>query len=455
MKNYSTFHFEAYSWNPHAGKIVLRYTLDHDIAFEETLILPEPVDEKILKEKEWEIERALFALHLIGGISYYKTCLPKEMHVASGAMSASDRKFWSAVYENGLGEFFYVNNLDYRGLIRFTGEEIKTRRHEKRRLAPVPREKRANPRILVPLGGGKDSMVTVELLRKSPANLTLLRMNSNPVIDELSYAIGLPMLTVKRVLSSNLFDLNAEGALNGHVPITAYLSVVSVLMALLYDFDAIAMSNERSASEGNVEYRGMMINHQWSKSLEFEKLFRRYLAESIGSDVDYWSALRPFSELKIAEIFSKYPQYFLRTTSCNGNWKVDGEAAKPTWCGTCPKCAFVFACLAAYLPKAQLQKIFGAILFEDEKLLPLFRELLGIENFKPFECVGTPDETKAAFLLAAKRSDLKDTAVMKMFTKEVLPSIKNPEKLIESVLAATTEHCIPNEFQKFILHSTF
>ncbi len=456
MKSYSTFRFSSYSWNHHAGKISLRYMLDDDEYFEETILLPEGVDDERLNKHYWQIERLLFALHIIGGISYFKTCLPRTIKVDSGPLNLAETKFWNTVYEKGLGEFFYQNNIDFRGIVKFPVVKNKEPPNPEKLPAMTLRsaKKSTTPRILVPIGGGKDSMATVELLRKSGANVTLLRMEPHPIIDELSHASGMPMMTVRRMLSGNLFDLNKEGALNGHVPITAYLSILASLMALLYDFDAVAMSNERSANEGNVEYKGAVINHQWSKSVEFERMLRRYLKDTVRTEVDYFSALRPLSELKIAEIFTRYPQYFERTTSCNKNWKIlEEERSDTRWCGSCPKCAFVFTCMAAFLPKKELLTMFGGNFYESDALLPLYRELLGLEKFKPFECVGTPDETKAAFLLAHKRGDLNGTVAMKMFVHDVLPGISDGDALIETAMKPTGEHFIPEFLQPFILQA--
>lgn len=451
MKQYSTFHFSGYSWNHHAGKISLKYSLDKEIIFEELIFLPEPVSDERLEAKKWEIERLLFALHIIGGISYFKTCTPRTIKIESGELDVHEAKFWNTVYEKGLGEFFFRNNIDFRGLINFPATRPKVV------LAPAMRKKpEANPlkRILVPIGGGKDSMATIELLRKTGADMTLLRMEPHPIIEELSHAAGLPMMTVRRQLSPNLFDLNADGALNGHVPVTAYLSILSALLAVLYDFDAVAMSNERSANIGNVEFKGLMVNHQWSKSVEFERMLRRYLADAVLTNIEYFSAVRPFSELKIAQIFSRHPEYFKRVTSCNKNWRIlEEHRSEKRWCGACPKCAFVFACMAAFLDKADLMEMFGANFFEDEKLIPLFEELLGIRNFKPFECVGTPEETQAAFLLAHRCGELEDTPVMKMFVKDVLQTIKKPDELLTAALEPTGEHFIPAAFREYILPS--
>jgi len=414
MKKYSTFHFSGYSWNHHAGKISLRYSLDNEVRFEELLQLPEPVKDERLKERHWKIERLLRALHIIGGISYYKTCVPKEIVFDEDTLlTKADAQFWNTVYEEGLGQFFYENQIDFRGLINFPQGKKEEESH------PVSRSA-ASSRILVPFGGGKDSVVTAELLKKEGKNATLFRMNTNEKIEELAHQIGLPLLTVRRELDPELFKLNEQGALNGHVPITAYVSILACLVAELYDFGSVVMSNEQSANIGNVAYLGKEVNHQWSKSEEFEKMLRRYLKESIETNVQYGSLLRPFSELKIVEIFSKHPQYFTATTSCNANWKLGDEEGRPMWCGKCPKCAFVFACMAAFNDKKTLEKTFGSNFFEKEELLDLYRELLGIKNFKPFECVGTPEETKEALHLARKRGELNDTLAMKMFEKEVL-----------------------------------
>lgn len=454
----STFRFTNYSWNHHAGKISLRYALDKNIDFEETILLPEPISDARLKQKEWEIERALMALHMIGGISYYKTCLPKSISVNSGFLSKAEAGFWNDVYEHGLGEFFYRNNIDFRGLIKFPISSVGSKDPLKNKISHVKslshqyRPKPINEqRLLVPIGGGKDSMVTVELLRKAGAKVTLLRMGAHPIIEELASIAGLPLLSVKRSLSGNLFDLNKQGALNGHVPITAYLSIVAVLLAILYDYDGVVMSNERSANEGNVEFKGLQINHQWSKSIDFEKAFRTFIADSIGSDVQYFSILRPFSELKIAEVFHHYPSYFTTATSCNKNWKIlDHDDMAGKWCCECPKCAFVFAIYAAFLSSEDLKRIFGKILFDDPALIPLYKELLGVQNFKPFECVGTAAETMSAFILASKKKDLKKTPIIQMFEKEVLPTIQHSASMIEQCLKPNKEHCMPKEFEPLI-----
>jgi len=254
MKNYETFIFDSYSFDPEKGRIELNYSLDDEIRFTEVIETHAPCPLPLTPS----LETALFALHLAGGASYFKTCCPKNIEVRSGELNGEQAKFWNSVYENGLGEFFFQNEIDFRNLINFpaTGDNQQS-------ASPNPNP---NPRILVPIGGGKDSLVTIEKLREEGADITLMRMGSHPIIDKLVGIADLPCIEIKRTLAPELFELNKEGALNGHIPITAYLSCLSVVIAKLNGFDRIAMSNENSANIGNVEYLGKEINHQWCKS---------------------------------------------------------------------------------------------------------------------------------------------------------------------------------------------
>jgi hypothetical protein len=463
MKQYSTFIFDSFVFNPEAGMIELNYSFDDELFFTETLILPTPYPLPPTPSPD----AALFALHLIGGISYFKTCCPKAIKIRSGSLTEEQTDFWNTVYTKGLGEFFFRNQIDFRGLINFPSLPQTTNNKKQTPFVPMSQVPSPKSRLLVPIGGGKDSTVTAELLKKAGYDVTLFRIGRHPLIEATAKIAGLPLLTVERHLAPELFKLNAEGALNGHVPITAYLSFLAIVIAEMYGFDAVVMSNERSASEGNVDYLGDRINHQWSKSIEFERMLRSFLKNN-GSSVEYFSLLRPLSELSIVKIFTALPQYFSCVTSCNTNWKLipkpalsaDEGSQVPSpksgagrWCGSCPKCAFAFTMFAAFLPKKQLTEIFGKNLFDEDALQPFFRQLLGIEGFKPFECVGTPEETQAAFLLAHERGDLDQSSAMKLFLEKVLPTVKQPGKLTEEVLKSGSDHCIPQPFLSLITQS--
>lgn len=432
MKQYERFIFESFGFDEETRQIVLSYSLDGVIPFTETITLPKGVISEDVDAEAFE--RALFNLHLIGGISYFKTCLPKTIEIHSGMLTQDQADFWTKVYEDGLGEFFFKNDLDPNDRVHFPvtaggapeiaeGDEPSTRKP------------------LVPIGGGKDSIVTIELLKDAGIRQTLLRVGEHPIINEMMDVADVPLLNVKRALSPELFRLNEEGALNGHVPISAYISFLAVAIAILGGHTDVIFSNERGANEGNVEYKGKTINHQWSKSLEFERMFQDYLTRYVTKDVAYFSLLRRYDELKIVELFVGYPEYRTLFTSCNRNWHLVAKKEMPTlWCGICPKCAFAFALLAAFLPKDELVSLFGKNLFEDETLIPLYKELLGLEGFKPFECVGTPEEVQAAFHLIRERGEFEGTPVLALYTG------KNGQALVDAAMTPSDDHAIPEAF---------
>ncbi|PIR54374.1 hypothetical protein COU75_01150 [Candidatus Peregrinibacteria bacterium CG10_big_fil_rev_8_21_14_0_10_42_8] len=403
MKHYETFIFDSYDFDAPSGEVRLRYSLDDEIFFTEIIEIPRG------NRNKDNLDNTLFALHLAAGTSYFKTCCPKNIEIRSGTLNAEQAAFWNSVYENGLGEFFYENSIDFRDLIHFPALGN----------TATPKEKQSTGRVLVPIGGGKDSVVTVEKLKAEGRDITLLRMGSHPLIDNMVSVMNLHCITVKRKLPRTLFEMNEQGAMNGHVPITALLSTLSVFIAEMFNFDEIAMSNEKSANEGNIEYLGKNINHQWSKSAEFENAFATYVKTYINPNLLYYSKLREMTELEIAGEFVKHPQYFDCTTSCNKNWKISGKLEGQRWCGTCPKCTFVFALMAAHVKKDAVLSIFNQNIFDNSDTIPLFKQLLGKEGFKPFECVGTPEETIQAFTMIKERGDFNDTPVMKIFTETV------------------------------------
>jgi hypothetical protein len=414
MKQYRTFIVDSFHFEESTGVLKLTYGLDDEIAFTETLTFPEGFT---LPADRSSFDAALFGLHVIGGISYFKTCLPKKIEIRSGVLTKEQADFWNAVYENGLGEFFFRNKIDFRGLINVPFDE------DARRASLESRSSDTHGKALVPIGGGKDSLVTIELLKKEGVDLTLFRLGSHPLITKMAEIVERPLLTVERTLDPQLFELNKQGALNGHIPISAYLSWLTVVTSILYGFDSIIMSNEKSANEGNVQYLGKDINHQWSKSEEFERMFSDYVHRYITPSIAYFSLLRPLSELQIAKLFAGFPQYFPYATSCNANWKIASERSRDRWCGQCPKCAFAFVILGAFIPREQLLTMFGTNLLDAKELQTFYRELLGLEGFKPFECVGTVAETRAAFSLMHQNGEWKDSEAMEAFVRDVLPSL--------------------------------
>jgi UDP-N-acetyl-alpha-D-muramoyl-L-alanyl-L-glutamate epimerase len=387
MNDVSTFIFDSYEFNPLKAQIILRYGFDDGTEFEEELTLP---DTNFTNTSPEILENLLFNLHLIGGISYYKAACPKNIEIKSGTLSPAQAEFWNKLYTQGLGEFFYTNDLDFRGLIQFPFEK---------NYAPIAQPASKTGRVLLPFGGGKDSYVSFKKLENEDREFTTFVLGEHPQILNFLEKINQKPLIVKRQLSPELFKLNEQGALNGHIPISAYIAFLTIVVAALYDYDEIVLSNEKSANQGNVSMHGIEINHQYSKSFEFEKDFTKYVHDFITPDIRYYSLLRPYSELEIAEQFSKYPEALPLFTSCNRNFRVNGPRPDNLWCCDCPKCAFVFLMLAPFIPRPKLIEVFGKDLLVDSALESTYAELRGEQGIKPFECVGTPEEVKEAFAL--------------------------------------------------------
>ncbi|MFA7295545.1 MAG: hypothetical protein WC042_02820 [Candidatus Paceibacterota bacterium] len=260
----------------------------------------------------------------------------------------------------------------------------------------------------MPFAGGRDSIVTLENLKKTGKEISLFTVNPIEKIRKTIKASGIKnRITVERVIDRNLLGLNKKGYLNGHTPFTATLSFISLLCAVIFNYKNIAFSNEKSAEEGNLKHLGRTINHQWAKTLEFEKVFSRYAREYLVKEINYFSFLRKYGELEISRTFIKYPQYFSVFSSCNEGMKINtkgGLRAKKRWCGNCPKCLFVYMSLYPFLERKQLLKIFGKDVFENKKLLQVMQRLIGERGFKPFECVGTIKENKLAYDLSKKKA---------------------------------------------------
>ncbi|MEG1846202.1 MAG: hypothetical protein RR239_04800, partial [Oscillospiraceae bacterium] len=196
-------------------------------------------------------------------------------------------------------------------------------------------------------------------------------------------------------IDKNLLRLNKEGFLNGHTPFSAIVAFLSLYSAYLIGGEYIVLSNESSANESNIE--GTAVNHQYSKSYEFERDFTNYVHKNIVKDIQYFSLLRPFAEIQIAKRFSLSPWYHSIFRSCNRGSKQN------IWCCKCAKCLFVYAILSPFIEREKMIEIFGSDMLNDAELLNDFDGLLGFSPVKPFECVGTVSEIQFALFLVTEQ----------------------------------------------------
>lgn len=423
----------------------MHYTIDDDAhTFTETITWPS--NTPFANYNQAELDAALSALHIAAGISYFKAFIPTEITVPYRFISQQELEFWNTVYTKGLGEFWYINQLNPTGKIVFTNmqaEPISDGLTSLPQQAPI-----TNP--LVPIGGGKDSIVTIELLKKAGLSPTLFRVGSHPLITKQAAIAGLPLLNVERALDTKLQSLNEQGVYNGHVPVTAINSCIATVTSVLFGFDSVLLSNERSANEGNTNYHGLEVNHQWSKSFEFEQLFRDYL-EQQEITVQYLSVLRSLSEIQIASVFCKLTQYLPHSTSCNANWRIWKDTPTTLW-GTDSKSAFVFALYSIFISEEEVLQVFGKNLFNEPACQPHYRQLLGLEELKPFECVGTANETIYAFARCMQQGKWQGSLAMNMFKEEVASTALNMQVIEAEVLTSTNEHFVPPELEAFFIN---
>lgn len=443
---YKTFRCTTADMQWETGVLALSYAFDDALHFTERYQFS--ISRNLDEHEKHKILRLARQLHIAAGVSYYKAFCPNEMIVESSPLTKEDIEFWMNFYVHGLGEFYYRNNLSVKGSLssmRSTMGESEDEVHQE--LAPSV----AVLHPLVPIGGGKDSSVTAEMMRDADIAFSAFVMGKNEKILAAAAKTGAPIVQVLRTLDEEFISLVKEGKVsyNGHVPITGILSFVALIAAVINKNDAVVMSNEASASFGNVTIDGIEVNHQWSKSIAFERAFQEHLVRHGMVSPVYFSALRPFSELRIVKKFAELKKYHDVATSCNANFSITKQAEK-RWCGECPKCAFVFVTLGAFLPENDLVHIFGMNMFANETLVPLFGELLG-RGMKPFECVGEPDEVRAACFLMHKEKKFVGTPVMEMFVQDVLASIEDGDALVKKVLETKKEHCIPKQYAERLL----
>jgi hypothetical protein len=385
MSSYQNFIFKDYEFNQQSKTMHLYYSYDGLLEFSESY----KFDFEFVDYDPAVLDRAIQSLFFVAGVSYFKAYLPPKIIVNKGEISKKTSRFLSKTYEKGLGEFFYLNKLDAKQHIEFPVSDLYT---------SVSDELEGNG-LLIGLGGGKDSLVSVELLRNSGLDISTWSLNHRSQLEPLVKEIGLPHFWVERNWDRALLEHNARGAYNGHVPISAILACVGTVVAILSGKNDVVVSNENSANEPDLVYQGQEINHQYSKSLEFEKSYQAFLKDTINT-TNYYSYLRPFSEVFIAELFSKigFSKYKAVFSSCNRAFTH--ESNHMFWCGECPKCAFTFLALTPFVERSELESIWGKNLLLDSHLEHIYKQLLGISGDKPLDCVGEIKESRAAMRLA-------------------------------------------------------
>lgn len=397
MKAYQQFIFESYRFDAASRTAEFCYSLDGEVKFTDKVVFGFEV---ITDYDAAVLDRVLRGLWLMSGVSYIKTALPPTIEVKGIKLSRAEAEFFSRTYRLGLGQLCYENQLSLDRVAKFPVGDTTIKALDY-----------AGEGDLVAFGGGKDSLVSTAILQAGGVDFATFSATyiptSNTVLEDLAAMVGQPHLSIHREFDPSLREFNAAGAYNGHIPVTAVISFIGLAAAVLTGRRRVIFSNEASAGEGNVTYEGEQINHQYSKTLEFEKALQGYIHGQISPSLECFSLLRPLGELRISELFARslFGKYAGHFSSCNRNFR-HGEMTL-SWCGECPKCAFVFLILAPFIAKPKLVAMFGDDLLGKPGLTATYEELLGLSGHKPFECVGEIEECRAALWLVRQTGDYK------------------------------------------------
>jgi len=430
-KKYPVFIYQGFETNliKEGLEISFSFSIEPGISFNPKVIIKQVTPEKLEGVEKGVIDNFAFHLGLIEIPSYWKVTCSPQIVVSTGSLDSYQIDWWTDLLLKGMGQFFYENKINFKkkNFVRFladnTSKKIKGKAHVQ------------GNGILIPLGGGKDSALTTQLLgRNFPGRGAFIlksigvRSNIEPSIQMAKKGKLKDLVLIERVFDRKLFELNKKGFLNGHTPFSAYLAFLSVLCGYIFKYKNVAFSNEKSSNEENIKYLSKSINHQYTKTFEFEEKFREYNREFL-SNINYFSFLRPLYEIQIAKIFSHYPKYFNIVRSCNVGIKQNSWE----WCSRCSKCLSTFILLYPFFEPKRILQVFPGNLYKDESLFPLLDSLVSPEKVKPFECVGTREELKIGLYLSMKKN-IKQPILLAMAREKYLSKEKNWEKRTEKVL---------------------
>src|SRR5215831_8235990 len=437
-EKYPIFRYERFQIEKTSSRFTARFhfSIPPDVAFSPEVHF-EPVSDGWSSVPEEFLNNAAFHLGLIEAFSYWKATASPTIEVAAGPMSGDQILWWEDLLIHGMGEYFYRNDID------FTPENFVKIVPAGGAAAPAAYNGTLAQRSLLTIGGGRDSALAAGLLRDSDHAFACMMLNpSSAARDIASRVTASDPIVIRRTICPELLELNARRFLNGHTPFSAYLAFLGTVCLLLYGYDKVIVANERSSDEGNVRYRERDINHQYSKTLRFERLFDEYLSKYLITRVRYFSFVRPLYELQIGELFSRFPALFDLFKSCN-------RKRSASWCGECPKCLSVFLTMYPFVSRSRLMKIFGTDLFFNEGNIAILRQLAGLE-VKPFECVATTGEMATALALSIEKAKAGGDSLPPVvaYAAENIPGIKSAAA--GPILNSFGSHRIPQEFESFL-----
>lgn len=433
---YPEFCYQSYTHHLEADDIVVhfeyRVNTEHFRSFLRFHQIPQ---DSVYRKKPAVFDSFIFHIGMVELLSYWKAYLSPTIQVECKRVTQAQQEFFEELLMKGMGEFFYRNAIDAWSkpvaTIAGTGTSEASLFSES-----LP------TRYLVPIGGGKDSALTAALLREHHKEFGVLLLNPHQAAEAVARESGKPVVRLTRVLDPLLLEKNSQGHPNGHTPFSAYIAFASVCAAAIYGYNTVLLSNERSAEEATVISQGQSVNHQYSKTFAFESLFCSYLSANLTTQIRYFSLLRPLYELQIAQKFSHSPQFHFMIRSCNRGSNTN------VWCGTCPKCVSTYILFFPFL-KEKTAAIFGKDLFSDPSLFERVQELVDPQQIRPFECVGTREESIVALAMAGNVYREKKQQLPPLLQRVQEVYLEKEQRLDERILAVLTawnnEHFVPQE----------
>ncbi|PWU23965.1 hypothetical protein C5B42_01235 [Candidatus Cerribacteria bacterium 'Amazon FNV 2010 28 9'] len=402
-----------------------------------------------------EFDDYIFQIGLAEIPSYWKLACSPTIEIVAGPLSQEEIVFWQKLIEKGMGEFFFVNDIApfSPSFLEKTPNEIPDNAF--RQSENLYRDDKENT-VLMPVGGGKDSAVTFELLSTLNKEITFFTLGKDLASDTMIAVFeqkkaGTHRIHVDRILDPLMLELNTVGFLNGHTPFSSVVAFVSVFTAKLLGISQVILSNERSANEETGVYHGVNINHQYSKSFEFESDVRSYMRRRWNDAPNYFSLLRPWYEIQIMKVFSLHPEYFSVFRSCNVGKKTN------TWCGHCAKCLFVTLLLSAFVSTDQVISIFGKNMLDEPDKVVVLDQLTGEAEMKAFECVGTRRETMAALyhIYVRLRTEGKPLpALIRAYQQRLDDRMDTLEHDMDALLASfDDQNFVPDDYREVLSHA--
>lgn len=395
----AVFICKSYHFDHEAHEAVFEYGFDSGEVFYERVLF-RSIDDQYDRER---LNSALFLAFILAGISYYKTAPCRDIVIEQGSIDEKQARFFTTVYQEGLGQFAYENGLSREdfAVFRANATDNSTRDYSK--------ETGTKPAISMQ-SGGKDSILTACLLAEKGRDFSPLFISTSDsypsVLDELSDSA---VLRIDRHLDVDaLRRAQQKGGRNGHVPVTYILESYAIVQAILLNVSTIYTSIAHEGEEPHSYIGDLPVNHQWSKTWAAEVMMSEYVQRYILSNFIIGSPLRSMSELRVAELFVQlaWEKYGNKFSSCNvANYGVGHAVSELRWCGNCPKCVNTYVLFAPFIDAKKLTHVFGdKDLFEQESLQETFRGLFGVGGVKkPFECVGEIEELRYAYALAQKK----------------------------------------------------